>query len=143
MGSIPGGFEGSLSSNVQDNNDMNFGNFTTNSYVYMGGLPSWYTTKLSSLALPSVVFEPRFRGGIRNVVFADDSSGRPRRQEIMAYKVSHDGFLLFYSPIVLQDIMLGLSKFKSYIQVPIYLLNDINTNIKMVSTNSCIIYTMY
>ena len=104
MGSIPGGFEGSLSSNVQDNNDMNFGNFTTNSYVYMGGLPSWYTTKLSSLALPSVVFEPRFRGGIRNVVFADDSSGRPRRQEIMAYKVSRDGFLLFYSPIVLQDI---------------------------------------
>ena len=77
------------------------------------------------------------------MVFADDSSGRPRRQEIMAYKVSHDGFLLFHSPIVLQDILLGLSKFKSYIQVPIYLLNDINTNIKMVSTNSCIIYTMY
>ena len=88
IGSISGGFGGSLSANVQDNGDINFGNFTTNSYVYMGGLPSWYTTKLSSLALPSVVFEPRFRGGIRNVVFADDSSGRPRRQEIMAYKVS-------------------------------------------------------
>ena len=88
MGAISGGFDGSLRANVQDNADMNFGNFTTNSYVYMGGLPSWYTTKLSSLALPSVVFEPRFRGGIRNVVFADDTSGRPRRQEIMAYKVS-------------------------------------------------------
>ena len=96
MGSISGGFDGSLSANVQDNADMNFGNFTTNSYVYMGGLPSWYTTKLSSLALPSVVFEPRFRGGIRNVVFADDSSGRPRRQEIMAYKVSANSFSFLF-----------------------------------------------
>ena len=95
IGSIPGGFDGSLSANVQDNGDINFGNFTTNSYIYMGGLPSWYTTKLSSLALPSVVFEPRFRGGIRNVVFADDPSGRPRRQEIMAYKVSPNSFSSF------------------------------------------------
>ena len=93
MGSISGGFDGSLSANVQANGDMNFGNHTTNSYVYMGGLPSWYTTKLSSLALPSVVFEPRFRGSIRNVVFADDKSGRPRRQEIMAYKVSPNHFI--------------------------------------------------
>ena len=93
MGSMSGGFDGSLSANVlTDDGKMNFGNYTTNSYVYMGGLPSWYTTKLSSLALPSVVFEPRFRGGIRNVVFADDSSGRPRRQEIMAYKVSRNSF---------------------------------------------------
>ena len=88
MGSMSGGFDGSLSANVlTDDGKMNFGNYTTNSYVYMGGLPSWYTTKLSSLALPSVVFEPRFRGGIRNVVFADEKSGRPQRQEIMAYKV--------------------------------------------------------
>ena len=94
MGSISGGFDGSLSANVQANGDLNFGNHTTNSYVYMGGLPSWYTTKLSSLALPSVVFEPRFRGSIRNVVFADDKSGRPRRQEIMAYKVSPNHFFI-------------------------------------------------
>ena len=40
-------------------------NFSSNSYVYVGGLPSWYATKLSSLALPSVVFEPRFRGAVR------------------------------------------------------------------------------
>ena len=97
MGSMSGGFDGSLSANVQANGDMNFGNYTTNSYVYMGGLPSWYTTKLSSLALPSVVFEPRFRGGIRNVVFADDTSGRPRRQEIMAYKVSPNSFYIYPS----------------------------------------------
>ena len=67
--------------------DTNFGNYSTNSYVYMGGLPSWYSTKLSSLALPSVVFEPRFRGSIRNLLYADDASGRPRVQELMAYKV--------------------------------------------------------
>ena len=64
------------------------GNFSANSFVYVGGLPSFYSTKLSSLALPSAVFEPRFRGSIRNIVYADDETGRPRRQEVMAYKVS-------------------------------------------------------
>jgi hypothetical protein len=76
-------------------NEIEFGNFTTNSYVYVGGLPSWYSTKLSMLALPSVVFEPRFRGSIRNILYADDESAKPRRQEVMAYKVRrlviHDG----------------------------------------------------
>lgn len=70
------------------NSEQEFGsNFSANSFVYVGGLPSFYSTKLSSLALPSAVFEPRFRGSIRNVVYADDESGRPRRQEVMAYKV--------------------------------------------------------
>ncbi len=69
-------------------NGRDFGNVTGNSYVYVGGLPSWFSTKLSNLALPSVVFEPRFRGAVRNVVYADEGSGgRPRRQEVMAYKV--------------------------------------------------------
>ena len=72
--------------------DTYFGNYSTNSYVYVGGLPSWYSTKLSSLALPSVVFEPRFRGSIRNLLYADDDSGRPRVQELMAYKVSNKLF---------------------------------------------------
>ncbi len=40
-------------------------NATGNSYVYVGGLPAWFEAKLSALALPSVVFEPRFRGAIR------------------------------------------------------------------------------
>ena len=40
-------------------------NVSANSYVYVGGLPAWYATKLSNLALPSVVFEPRFRGAVR------------------------------------------------------------------------------
>ena len=81
---------GHVSSNVghvTTSSEIEFGNFTTNSYVYVGGLPSWYGTKLSMLALPSVVFEPRFRGSIRNILYADDDSGKPRRQEVMAYKV--------------------------------------------------------
>ena len=74
----------------EGNSEQEFGsNFSANSFVYVGGLPSFYSTKLSSLALPSAVFEPRFRGSIRNVVYADDESGRPRRQEVMAYKVRH------------------------------------------------------
>jgi len=67
--------------------DIEFGNFTTNSYVYIGGLPTWYNTRLSMLALPSVVFEPRFKGSIRNIMYAHDESGNPKKQEVMAYKV--------------------------------------------------------
>ena len=114
MGSMSGGFDGSLSANVQANGDMNFGNYTTNSYVYMGGLPSWYTTKLSSLALPSVVFEPRFRGGIRNVVFADDTSGRPRRQEIMAYKVSPNSYYIYPSNHTIKILKIFRKQFYAY-----------------------------
>lgn len=72
-------------------NGLEFGsNFSANSFVYVGGLPSFYSARLSSLALPSAVFEPRFRGSIRNIVYADDETGRPRRQEVMAYKVSFE-----------------------------------------------------
>ena len=55
--------------------------------MYVGGLPAWYETKLSLLALPSVVFEPRFGGAVRNLVYADEPEAPPRRQEVMAYKV--------------------------------------------------------
>ncbi|XP_071742719.1 neurexin 1 isoform X2 [Lepeophtheirus salmonis] len=63
-----------------------FGNYSQNSHVYVGGLPSWYLTKLSNLALPSVVYEPRFQGAVRNLVYGDDPSGVPKKQEVMAYK---------------------------------------------------------
>ena len=48
-----------------------FGNQTQNSYVYMGGVPVSFSAKLRFLALPSVIFEPRFRGSIRNVFYSD------------------------------------------------------------------------
>lgn len=48
----------------------------------MGGMPNWYTTKLALLALPSVIFEPRFRGSVRNLVYTDQPGVLPRRQEM-------------------------------------------------------------
>lgn len=67
-----------------------FGHLATNSDVYVGGMPAWYNTKLTLLALPSVIFELRFNGAIRNLVYADENSRMPRRQEmkIKNFKVS-------------------------------------------------------
>ena len=50
--------------------EFNFGNGSGNSLVYMGGLPISFTTQLNRLALPSVMFEPRFRGSIRNLFYS-------------------------------------------------------------------------
>lgn len=41
-----------------------------------------YNSKLTLLALPSVIYEPRFRGSIRNLVYSDQPSVPPRRQEM-------------------------------------------------------------
>ncbi|XP_030369274.1 neurexin-1 isoform X3 [Scaptodrosophila lebanonensis] len=62
--------------------EFQFGKFATNSDVYVGGMPNWYSSKLALLALPSVIFEPRFRGAIRNLVYADQPGGSTRRQEM-------------------------------------------------------------
>lgn len=61
--------------------EFQFGKFATNSDVFVGGMPSWYNAKLAMLALPSVIFEPRFRGSVRNLVYADQATVGPRRQE--------------------------------------------------------------
>ncbi|XP_023027641.2 neurexin 1 isoform X2 [Leptinotarsa decemlineata] len=61
--------------------EFNFGRFSTNSDVFVGGMPMWYNTKLSLLALPSVIFEPRFVGAVRNLIYPDTEGGTPRRQE--------------------------------------------------------------
>lgn len=65
-----------------------FGNLSTNSLVYVGGLPEWYSSKLTQLALPSVMFEPRYRGAIRNLIFAD-ANHPTRQQEMTASLVSY------------------------------------------------------
>ena len=76
------------SQNLQNKEqDFMLGNFTINSAVYIGGLPPWYSSKLKNLALPSVVFEPRFRGEIRNVIYADSEDGNVKQQQMMAFKV--------------------------------------------------------
>ncbi|XP_068987141.1 neurexin 1 isoform X10 [Bombus flavifrons] len=62
--------------------EFEFGKLAGNSDVYVGGMPSWYNSKLTLLALPSVIFEPRFNGFIRNLVYADGENMVPRRQEM-------------------------------------------------------------
>ena len=67
--------------------DFTFGRYEKNSYVYIGGVPNWYMTKLRELALPSVVFEPRFGGSVRNVRYKS-GDGVFKRQEMLEQKVS-------------------------------------------------------
>ncbi|BES99008.1 Laminin G domain [Nesidiocoris tenuis] len=74
--------DGETQTRTSRGKEFNFGRLASNSDVYVGGMPSWYNTKLTLLALPSVIFEPRFGGSVRNLVYADDESPLPRRQEI-------------------------------------------------------------
>ncbi|KAL8610426.1 hypothetical protein ACOMHN_035143 [Nucella lapillus] len=50
--------------------------------MFFGGLPLEYENQLLLLALPSVVFEPRFKGSIRNLFFRD-CGGEPHRPEMI------------------------------------------------------------
>ncbi|GLV43351.1 Neurexin 1 [Carabus blaptoides fortunei] len=73
--------DGTQQTSVSRGKEFQFGRFATNSEVFVGGMPTWYNTKLTLLALPSVIFEPRFVGAIRNLVYSDAEGGPPRRQE--------------------------------------------------------------
>lgn len=66
--------------------EFEFGKFSGNSDVYVGGMPTWYNNKLTLLALPSVIFEPRFKGYIRNLIYPSENSLIPKRQEIKRKK---------------------------------------------------------
>ncbi len=61
--------------------EYGFGNYSQNSYVFVGGMPIAYSAMLSLLALPSVMFEPRFRGAIRNLLYSN--CGEPAVRVIM------------------------------------------------------------
>ncbi|KAJ8898276.1 hypothetical protein PR048_003636 [Dryococelus australis] len=75
--------DGASQSRASRGKEFHFGRLATNSDVFVGGMPAWYNTKLTLLALPSVIFEPRFGGAIRNLVYADDEVSVPRRQEMV------------------------------------------------------------
>ncbi len=80
--------------------------FPSQSYVYVGGLPSWYSERSHQLAMPLVLLEPRLRGSVRMLRYraateGTTKSGKKRSrtksrepgaaeavQEMMAYKVS-------------------------------------------------------
>ncbi|XP_048506164.1 neurexin-3 isoform X4 [Athalia rosae] len=72
--------------------EFQFGKLIGNSDVYIGGMPSWYNSKLTLLALPSVIFEPRFNGVIRNLVYADGDTISSRRQEMKSRDAKCTGF---------------------------------------------------
>ena len=58
-----------------------FGNLTKNSFMFVGGMPITYSAKLSLLALPSVMFEPRYGGSVRNILYSN--CGKPLVREDM------------------------------------------------------------
>ena len=69
--------DGKSDSRVAFGSDFSFGNLTRNNYVYFGGLPTQYYNgdqkKLDTLSLPSVFFEPRFEGSMRNIIYGNCS----------------------------------------------------------------------
>lgn len=78
--------------------EFSFGNLATNSAVYIGGLPAWYSAELTRLALPSVLFEPRYRGDLRNVIYSEAAGQPARQQEILESQVSRSSFSSSPSP---------------------------------------------
>ncbi|XP_050438780.1 neurexin-1a isoform X2 [Adelges cooleyi] len=76
--------DNTTSSATSTGKEMQFGRLVSNSDVYVGGMPGWYNGRLTRLALPSVIFEPRFSGTVRNIIYADDSHPYPRRQTAIA-----------------------------------------------------------
>lgn len=68
--------------------ELLFGHLGTNSPVFVGGLPAWYGAEMSKLALPSVLFEPRYRGDLRNIIYSDAAGQAARQQDILESQVS-------------------------------------------------------
>ncbi len=82
-----------------------FGDPSSNSYVFVGGLPVWHGEQLDSLVLPTTILEPRLRGSVRNLKYRDTRSATDSVQKIMAYKVCDNLFHLLnlkYGMVVIQ-----------------------------------------
>ncbi|XP_022254288.1 neurexin-1-like, partial [Limulus polyphemus] len=73
-----------IANRILPGKDLEFGNISTNSLVFFGGLPSWYKTKLYKLSLPSAFYEPHFKGAVRNVVYASDEAP-PQSEDMTAF----------------------------------------------------------
>ena len=80
----------------KDSDSMAFGDLYSNGYVFVGGLPSWYSEKMDSVVLPTTLLEPRLRGSVRSLKYRDMRSSSERQQDMMAYKVRNlFGFPIF------------------------------------------------
>ena len=71
----------------KDSDSLAFGDLYSNGYVFVGGLPSWYSEKMDSVVLPTTLLEPRLRGSVRSLKYRDMRSSSERQQDMMAYKV--------------------------------------------------------
>ena len=71
----------------KDGGSSAFGDLYSNGYVFVGGLPSWYSEKMDSVVLLTTLLEPRLRGSVRSLKYRDMRSSSERQQEMMAYKV--------------------------------------------------------
>ncbi|KAH3725989.1 hypothetical protein DPMN_051844 [Dreissena polymorpha] len=67
-------------SRVAFGSDFNFGDVSTNNYVFFGGLPQTYgnLSRLSKLSLTSAFYETRFVGEVRNVIY-ENCTCQPQR----------------------------------------------------------------
>ena len=86
---------------------MAFGNASSNSYVFVGGLPSWYdgdVAGLNNVVLPTVLLEPRFRGAIRNLAYRD---ARMDDMNVLndPYTYSRNSIIRNPSSVMLQDLI--------------------------------------
>ena len=65
--------DGVQDSSFSFGSNFNFGgsSLQNNSFVYVGGLPVSFSQTLHALSLPSVVFKPRFKGHVRNVMYGN------------------------------------------------------------------------
>ena len=62
-------------------NDTDFGDASHNSPVFIGGIPPKYSFRLDMLAQPTALFEQRYAGAVRRVVYG--GCGRESRQQSM------------------------------------------------------------
>ena len=69
-----------------------------------------FSFPLQVLSVPSVVLEPRFRGSIRNLRYADSSSDKPKNQEMMAFTVREQQRIFFHLTILFYSGHLPLSQ---------------------------------
>ncbi|ELT97440.1 hypothetical protein CAPTEDRAFT_26965, partial [Capitella teleta] len=63
--------DGTPSSRYSFGSDFYFGNPADRKPVYFGGVPPGMADSLHNLALPSVIYETRFEGDIRNVLYSN------------------------------------------------------------------------
>ncbi|XP_023347072.1 neurexin-2 [Eurytemora carolleeae] len=57
----------------------------SNTNMYIGGIPTWLAANSNDLSAPSVVFEPTFQGGFKDLVYKGRSGDS--KQKLVAYKV--------------------------------------------------------